>query len=113
METKTSELLARLESFSFDDPDAAFTFADRLAKENGWTRSFSERVIGEYKRFLFLATAAGHPVSPPDAVDQAWHLHLTYTQSYWKRLCGEVLKQPLHHHPTRGGAQESAKFQDW
>jgi hypothetical protein len=112
METKNSSLLARLEAFSFNDPDSAFTFADRLSKENGWTPHYTTRALEEYKRFLFLAVEAGHPVSPSDAVDQAWHLHLTYTQSYWKELCGEVLKKSLHHHPTKGGAGESAKFAD-
>ena len=56
---------------------------------------------------------AGHPVTPSDQVDQVWHLHLVYTRSYWEGFCGEVLGRSLHHGPTRGGAQESAKFHDW
>ena len=46
-------------------------------------------------------------------MDQAWHLHLCYTRSYWDELCGEVLGAPLHHGPTRGGRDEGAKFEDW
>jgi uncharacterized protein (TIGR04222 family) len=57
--------------------------------------------------------AAGHPVSPSDAVDQAWHLHLLYTQSYWERFCKESLGWPLHHHPSKGGRQEREKFGEW
>jgi hypothetical protein len=56
---------------------------------------------------------AGHPVTPPDAVDQAWHLHLLYTEDYWKRFCPEVLQQELHHTPTAGGESERTKFRDW
>ena len=67
----------------------------------------------EYRRFLYLAVRAGHPVTPSDAVDQAWHLHLCYTRSYWEELCGEVLGQPLHHGPTKGGRAEGEKFHDW
>jgi uncharacterized protein (TIGR04222 family) len=37
---------------------------------------------------------------------------LTYTRSYWDRLCGEVLRRPLHHDPTQGGVQEQARFVD-
>ena len=70
------------------------------------------RAIEEYKRFVFLAMAAGHPVTPLDEVDQVWHLHLCYTRSYWEDLCGEVLRAPLHHGPTRGGAAERARFDD-
>lgn len=89
--------------------DAALPFTDRLARENGWSADQAERVVDEYRRFLFLAVRAGHAVTPSDAVDQAWHLHLTYSRDYWEKLC-PLLGQPLHHGPTRGGADESARF---
>ncbi|MBW4465378.1 MAG: hypothetical protein KME07_08055 [Pegethrix bostrychoides GSE-TBD4-15B] len=34
-------------------------------------------MIEEYKKFLFLAIVADHPVTSLNAVDQAWHLHRT------------------------------------
>ena len=107
------ELYRRVQAFHFDPDDATYTFAMRLAKENGWTPAFTQRVIEEYRRFAFLAAAAGHPVSPSDAVDQAWHLHLVYTRSYWDEFCGKVLRTPLHHDPSSGGRAERAKFDDW
>jgi uncharacterized protein (TIGR04222 family) len=113
MNTDTDGLRARLDGFELDEAGAVLPFSARLARENGWTMAYTGRVIREYKRFLFLAAAAGHPVSPPEAVDQAWHLHMVYTRSYWDRLCGEVLGRPLHHEPTQGGAAEGAKFHDW
>lgn len=61
---------------------------------------------------MFLAVVAGHTVSPSVEVDQAWHLHLVYMQSYWREFCGEVLQQPVHHGPTKGGQQEQDKFVD-
>src|SRR5262245_11583978 len=85
---------------------AELSFAARLARENGWNAVFTERVITEYKRFCFLAATAGHEVTPSDAVDQAWHLHLTYTRDYWQRFCPDVLGGPLHHGPTSGGDNE-------
>jgi hypothetical protein len=45
-------------------------------------------------------------VTPSDAVDQAWHLHLTYSRDYWERFCPEVLGRPLHHEPTAGGPDQ-------
>lgn len=104
---------AKLEGFQFDDEDAVFGFEARLARENGWSREFASRVIQEYRRFLLLAMCAGHPVTPSDEVDQAWHLHLVYTRSYWERLCRDVLGRPLHHGPTKGGRAEGEKFADW
>ncbi len=90
--------------------DASLTFAARLARENRWSLSHAERVIGEYKRFCYLAVTAGHQVTPSDAVDQAWHLHLTYSRDYWTIFCPEVLSCDLHHGPTKGGAAERARF---
>jgi uncharacterized protein (TIGR04222 family) len=106
----SSDLLRRVEEFAIDGPEPpALPFAARLARENGWPRAYADRVIREYKRFAYLAMTAGHPVCPSEDVDQAWHLHLTYTHSYWKRFCGDVLGQPLHHNPTRGGSAEGDK----
>jgi hypothetical protein len=90
--------------------DAELTFTARLARENGWTRPHAVRVFEEYRRFVFLAMTAGHAVTPSDAVDQAWHLHLTYTRDYWEKFCPEVLTRPLHHGPTKGGRAEGERF---
>lgn len=103
-------LWATLSDYRVGPADAAFSFEARLARENGWSAAQAERVMREYRRFLFLASVAGHPVTPPDAVDQAWHLHLTYSRDYWDRLCGEVLGRPLHHGPTAGGDPERHRY---
>ena len=106
-------LWERIQSFSFDTGPTAYPFWSRLASENGWSMGYAARAITEYRRFLYLAVAAGHPVSPSDHVDQVWHLHLLYTESYWNRLCADVLGLPLHHHPSIGGAAEREKFDGW
>jgi hypothetical protein len=103
-------LWRKIEAFQVNQPGTRFTFEDRLARENRWTPEFARRVVGEYKRFLLLAMLAEHPVTPSDEVDQAWHLHMVYTRSYWEELCGGVLPRPLHHGPTRGGRAEDTKF---
>ena len=106
-------LAAKLDSLQLDLPTVAFPFSQRLRVENDWSVGFTSRVIREYKRFLLLAVHARHPVTPSDAVDQAWHLHLVYTRSYWEDLCRDTLGQALHHGPTRGGENEAEKFTDW
>ncbi len=104
-----SALLARIENFDIDGDPAALPFAARLAREHGWSRPRAERVIREYKRYVFLCMNSATPVCPSEDVDAAWHLHLTYTRSYWKRFCGDVLGRPLHHEPTKGGPAEADK----
>jgi uncharacterized protein (TIGR04222 family) len=109
MDRLHSPLWEQIRDFRIDPPDAALTFAARLARENGWSLAFANRVVDEYKRFVFLTMVAGHEVTPSDEVDEAWHLHLTYTKSYWDGLCRDVLKRPLHHLPTKGGTAEHSR----
>ena len=84
-----------LDQFSIDPQGATLTFVQRLCRENGWSVPYAERVVREYKRFAFLAVEAGHPVTPSEDVDQAWHLHLAYTRNYWHEFCA-ILGKPLH-----------------
>ena len=102
MTTEQQSLWSRIEAFTLDEPGAAFPFSERLAKENRWTPKRARRAIEEYKRFIFLGCAAGHSVSPPEDVDQVWRLHLVYTKSYWRDFCGQALRQPFDHQPTKG-----------
>ena len=114
VETTYADLYEDLQDFRIDESnDTAFSFTDRLARDNGWAVEYSKRVVDEYKKFMLLAVAAGHPVTPSDQVDQAWHLHLTYSRSYWQDLCNGVLRKDIHHGPTQGGAKEAIKFDHW
>lgn len=112
--TENQKLLwERLEEFEIDDPNSDYTFSMRLAQENLWDISYALDVINEYKRFLFLACTVEHPVTPSDQVDQAWHLHLIYTKSYWVFLCKEILKREIHHGPTPGGKKAGENYTDF
>ena len=66
MNTEQTALYHRIQSFSVDKPGSEFPFSQRLAHENGWTVEYTQRVIEEYKKFAFLAAAAGHPVTLSD-----------------------------------------------
>lgn len=108
-------LWTTLSTFAIDGPDThqtrpELTFAARLARENGWDAAYTLRVLEEYRKFLFLCCVSDTGVTPSDPVDQAWHLHLAYTRSYWIDLCRNTLGRDLHHNPTKGGAAEGQKF---
>lgn len=113
IDSRQIELYQRIQDFSLDRPEARFPFSQRLATDNGWSPEYTARAIEEYKKFTFLAVTANHPVTPSDAVDRVWHLHLSYTRSYWEEFCPKVLQVPLHHNPTEGGEDEQKKFADW
>jgi uncharacterized protein (TIGR04222 family) len=110
IEPRHEALWRRIVAHRFDDPAARLTFTRRLARENGWTICRAIRVVDEYRRFAFLAVTAGHPVTPSEDVDQAWHLHLAHTRDYWGSWCGQVLGVQLHHGPTRGGDAEAHRY---
>lgn len=105
---KNENLYEQLKRFEFPE-----SFLPRLCRENGWTAGKGVAVLEEYRKFVYLAMVSPEPVTPPLAVDQAWHLHLIYTRSYWEELCGKVLPKPLHHGPTEGGPDEDEKFMSW
>jgi hypothetical protein len=113
MNEQESQLWRSIHNFELDDEDSVLSFSRRLGRENGWTIEFSLRAIEEYKRFMFLIAIANHPLTPSDEVDQVWHLHLIYTQSYWKGFCSMILNKEIHHGPTKGGEAEGNKFNDW
>lgn len=106
------ELINRSESLQLSDPNAALNFTARLQCEQyGWTRPYAERVTREYTRFLILAAISDRHVTPSEAVDQAWHLHIVYTESYHE-WCDALFGRYLHHGPTKGGKAEGERFED-
>lgn len=99
---------ARVDAYTPDAPGAPRPYSLRLAEAEGWSREHALAVLREYKRFAYLAVAAGHPVTPSKAIDAAWHLHLQYTHAYWNVFCADVLGAPLHHFPGDGRPGEDA-----
>ncbi|MEM9631187.1 MAG: hypothetical protein AAGA50_07665 [Pseudomonadota bacterium] len=105
------DLWNRICSAHPDTLEADFPFSARLARENGWTHDFALQVIEEYLRFAYLSQISPSVVTPSEDVDQAWHLHLTFTKHYWVPF-REALGGALHHMPTTGGAGQAAFFRD-
>lgn len=104
------DLWCLIKDHRFDTGDVAFSFDQRLARENGWTQKMARDAIDEYKKFIYLCAISPHQMTPSDSVDQVWHLHLTYSYNYWELLCKNLLKKPLHHGPTKGGHAQETHF---
>lgn len=110
---KDESLWDRIQGFSLDAPDADFPFSKKLAKEENWSLDFTRKAIEEYKKFVYLCCILPNGASPSKIVDKVWHMHLIYTQNYWEEFCPAILKRALHHHPSKGGANENHKHQHW
>jgi uncharacterized protein (TIGR04222 family) len=107
------ELWGKIQKFAIDEPSSNFPFSKKLAKENNWSASFTEKAIEEYKKFIYLCCISPAGASPSETVDKVWHLHLTYTQNYWIDFCKITLQKDIHHHPSKGGNDEHEKHQNW
>jgi uncharacterized protein (TIGR04222 family) len=107
-----TELWQRLCAHPFECAEQGLDFTARLAREQGWSRDEARAAIGEYRKFCFLSVGVGRFMTPSEAVDQVWHLHLTYTLDYWKTFCPNVLGTELHHEPTRGNPAEAGQFHE-
>lgn len=110
MTTDQNTLWEKIKDFELDDPTSTLTFTDRLARENGWSIEYAIRAIHEYKKFIFMLCIAEHSLTPSDQVDQVWHLHMLYTQCYWRDFCQDTLQKQIHHGPTKGGSEEGEKY---
>lgn len=52
------------------------SFQDRLQDVGNWSAEDTASVVREYRRFLYIKAATGETLTPPKAVDTAWHLHI-------------------------------------
>ncbi|MGD8782817.1 MAG: hypothetical protein PVG75_00185 [Thioalkalispiraceae bacterium] len=113
MKSEVQAVWNKLRTYQFDQPGSVLNFSKRLQRENGWDEIYTQRVLEEYLRFMFLSRFAGHSVTPSDQVDQAWHLHLLYSDEYFNNFCPNYLGEVVHHGPTQGGTKENNKYKNW
>jgi hypothetical protein len=110
MKENEQQIWAKINNFQLDKEGVSLSFSKRLARENGFSEQFAKEIVEEYKKFIFMCCVSEQPVTPSNFVDLAWHLHLTYTKSYWIDLCQNTLQKEIHHTPTEGGKFERSKF---
>ena len=96
-------LYSNIMDYDFDHGyvvDRGLAFRDKLMTNNlGWTDDFTDFVIQEYKKFMYLCMVYPN-TAPSDAIDQVWHQHILYTKDY-HQFCLNMVKKPIHHNPDR------------
>jgi len=108
------ELVEKIMQFQVYSNGDNKLFLKKLSKQNRWSLSFSEGAFFEYKCFIYLASLGHHRVVPSTVVDTVWHLHLTFTQSYWIELCDNVLQKQIHHTPSSLSIKSKTRdFEDY
>lgn len=96
-------LWQRLRHWRPETEGFARTLTHRVCQRTGWRAAYAQRVIEEYRRFLWLLIRHQGALCPSEAVDTVWHEHLLDSATYFERFCPQVLGQTLHHVPARGG----------
>ena len=90
--------------------DISPDFQRRLMRKTGWNEATAKAVDFEYRCFLLLCAVSDMTVTPPDAVDLAWHEHILHTRHYQDVLPGIIGKR-LHHDPGSDGDGERHRRQ--
>ncbi|MCI2400492.1 hypothetical protein [Aliiroseovarius subalbicans] len=101
------DLWHRLKAYPLERPGDDQGFTAKLRTQNKWDHAFADAVTDDYRRFVYLSQVSETPVTPSQAIDKAWHLHLTHTRAYWDGLCKDVLARPLHHDPSAGAGDDA------
>jgi hypothetical protein len=66
-----------------------------MEKQMGANAEMAQRVVEEYRKFLFLAMRAGHQVIPPGIINDAWMTHMQSTHDYWENLGKMIAERPM------------------
>lgn len=85
-------------------------FIARLAREQGWSIPDATQAFIEYLRFIYLAATSPVERTPSQKVDEVWHLHLTYPESYERDLCQGVLRRSLPHEVGERGREARLRY---
>lgn len=93
---KDQALWQRLLSFEFPLSRAPWRLSRQVASEVGLTDEQANRVVHEYRRFLYLAATAEEDVAPSPLIDEVWRMHLkdrpAPSSPLWTYVIGRVIE---------------------
>ncbi len=81
----------------------------RIMKTYHRDRIFTEAILLEAKRMLYLSQISGKPVCPSVEIDDAWHEMILFTPFYHE-FCRFLGTDYIHHDPT-GDVPDGAELQ--
>ena len=94
MPSKKLPTLAEVDAYPVPD-----LIIPRIMKEYGRSREFTEAILREAKRMLYLTQLTGKPVCPSVEIDDAWHEMILFTPFYHK-FCAFIGTDYIHHDPS-------------
>jgi len=95
MDYRLDPLWLKLNLMNAEGLQAFAPLMEMMQKQMGQNSEMAQRVIEEYRKFLFLAMRAGHQVIPPGPINDVWQLHLQSAQNYWENLAQMIGERPI------------------
>ena len=95
MDYRLDPLWLKINTMNAEGLAAFAPLLQTLEVQMGQSASMAQRIIEEYRKFLFLAMRAGHQVIPPGPVNDAWMAHIESMQGYWETLAQMISERPL------------------
>jgi hypothetical protein len=95
MDYRLDPLWLKLNLMNAEGLTAFAPLAAAMQRQLGYSSEAAEKIIEEYRRFLFLAMRAGHQVIPPGIVNDVWLMHIERVQDYWETLGGMISERPV------------------
>ncbi len=95
MDYRLDPLWLKLNMMSAEGLQAFAPLAQMMQQQMGTNAEMAQRVIEEYRKFLFLAMRAGHQVIPPGIINDVWMMHLQNAQNYWETLGQMIGERPM------------------
>lgn len=100
MHRSTSPVMKKVGSFTELQSSLNLTLIQqKVAIEENWTPAYTDRVVEEYYRFLYIVIN-GNRGSPSRDVDKMWHMHILDTRKYMSDCSKFFGVAYLHHRPS-------------
>ncbi len=95
MDYRLDPLWLKLNMMNAEGVTAFGPLMQAMQTQMGHNAHAAQRIIAEYRKFLFLAMRAGHQVIPPGIVNDVWLMHMESVQDYWETLGGMISERPI------------------
>jgi hypothetical protein len=95
MDYRLDPLWLKLNMMNAEGLQAFAPVMKMMEQQMGSNAEMANRVIEEYRKFLFLAMRAGHQVIPPGPINDVWMMHMQNAQNYWENLGQMISERPV------------------
>jgi hypothetical protein len=95
MDYRLDPLWLKLNMMNAQGMQAFAPMMQMMEQQMGQNSEMAQRVIEEYRKFLFLAMRAGPSGDPARPINDVWMMHMQNAQNYWENLAKMITERPV------------------